>query len=182
VQQRACGGGANGQVSLDYPTLSSKTVDWLNVRGRRYLTPACQRRLFLSKEIFVSISTASSRCVGYCMGRIQLLVACGVTPIVVFDGARLPIKAGEEGSRQRSVTLNAPVCLQRNSCLSFAPHFALPSRGPLMPLRATPEGRGRRTARKQRHTCVQATPQQRTSASREPWTSPQPSPRHSSMH
>jgi hypothetical protein len=36
------------------------------------------------------------------MARISLLTESGVTPLVVFDGGRLPNKADEERSRERS--------------------------------------------------------------------------------
>ena len=35
------------------------------------------------------------------MQRIAMLKEHGVTPIVVFDGGKLPMKAGEEGSRAK---------------------------------------------------------------------------------
>lgn len=35
------------------------------------------------------------------MGRVELLRRNGVIPLIVFDGGRLPMKAGEEGARQR---------------------------------------------------------------------------------
>ena len=41
------------------------------------------------------------RFVRYCMSRIEMLIHHGVTPIVVFDGGRLPMKADEEDSRRR---------------------------------------------------------------------------------
>ncbi|KAL4452455.1 hypothetical protein ABPG75_008117 [Micractinium tetrahymenae] len=44
----------------------------------------------------------TERHVAYCMARVELLLGAGVTPLVVFDGGRLPNKAGEERSRQRS--------------------------------------------------------------------------------
>ncbi len=43
------------------------------------------------------------RFVSYCMGRVEVMRAAGVTPVIVFDGGRLPMKAGEEESRGRSV-------------------------------------------------------------------------------
>lgn len=43
------------------------------------------------------------RFVSYCMGRVELMRAAGVTPVIVFDGGRLPMKAGEEESRGRFV-------------------------------------------------------------------------------
>ncbi|KAL0050067.1 hypothetical protein WJX82_003781 [Trebouxia sp. C0006] len=39
--------------------------------------------------------------VQYCMQKVQMLQHCGVQPIIVFDGGRLPMKAAEEGSRSR---------------------------------------------------------------------------------
>ncbi|EFN54756.1 hypothetical protein CHLNCDRAFT_24009 [Chlorella variabilis] len=44
----------------------------------------------------------TSRHVAYCMARIELLLGAGVTPLVVFDGGRLPNKADEERSRERN--------------------------------------------------------------------------------
>jgi exonuclease-1 len=44
----------------------------------------------------------TDRHVQYCMGRVELLLAAGVRPMVVFDGDRLPNKADEERSRERS--------------------------------------------------------------------------------
>ncbi|KAL0030113.1 hypothetical protein WJX79_008504 [Trebouxia sp. C0005] len=40
--------------------------------------------------------------VQYCMQKVQMLQQCGVQPIIVFDGGRLPMKAAEEGSRSRA--------------------------------------------------------------------------------
>lgn len=45
---------------------------------------------------------ATERHVHYCMARIDLLTGAGVTPLVVFDGGRLPNKADEERSRKRN--------------------------------------------------------------------------------
>jgi len=41
------------------------------------------------------------RHVQYCMQKVQMLQQCGVQPVIVFDGGRLPMKAAEEGSRSR---------------------------------------------------------------------------------
>ena len=41
------------------------------------------------------------RCVAFCMQRVKLLQGCGVTPVLVFDGGRLPMKAEEESERHR---------------------------------------------------------------------------------
>ena len=46
------------------------------------------------------------RYVIFCMARVELLRNCGVVPVLVFDGANLPIKAEEEGTRRR-----CPPCL-----------------------------------------------------------------------
>lgn len=35
------------------------------------------------------------------MQKVQMLQHSGVTPVVVFDGGRLPMKAAEEGTRHR---------------------------------------------------------------------------------
>ena len=37
----------------------------------------------------------------YCMSKVRLLVDCGVIPVVVFDGDRLPAKQEEESARSR---------------------------------------------------------------------------------
>ena len=37
--------------------------------------------------------------VRFCLGRIELLQKHGVTPVMVFDGAPLPMKAGEGAER-----------------------------------------------------------------------------------
>ena len=36
------------------------------------------------------------------MQKVQMLQQCGVHPIIVFDGGKLPMKAAEEGTRSRS--------------------------------------------------------------------------------
>ena len=41
------------------------------------------------------------RYVTFCMARVELLRSCGVVPVLVFDGANLPLKAEEEGTRRR---------------------------------------------------------------------------------
>ena len=43
------------------------------------------------------------RYVRFCMRRIAMLIHYGVTPVMVFDGACLPSKAGEEKERKKSV-------------------------------------------------------------------------------
>lgn len=57
------------------------------------------------------------RFVSYCMGRVEIMRSAGVTPVIVFDGGRLPMKAGEEESRARSVE---HVLLSRHVLLLFA--------------------------------------------------------------
>lgn len=47
------------------------------------------------------------RFVSYCMSRVDVLRAAGVTPVIVFDGGRLPMKEGEEESRSRYETVPA---------------------------------------------------------------------------
>lgn len=37
------------------------------------------------------------------MQKVQMLQQCGVHPIIVFDGGKLPMKAAEEGTRSRSL-------------------------------------------------------------------------------
>ena len=44
---------------------------------------------------------AVCRYVTFCMARVELLRSCGVEPVLVFDGANLPMKADEEGTRRR---------------------------------------------------------------------------------
>lgn len=39
--------------------------------------------------------------ISFFMDRVRVLQAAGVHPVLVFDGGRLPAKAGEEGTRQR---------------------------------------------------------------------------------
>ena len=41
------------------------------------------------------------RFVSYCMSRVRVLRAAGVTPVIVFDGGKLPMKANEEEGRSR---------------------------------------------------------------------------------
>ena len=41
------------------------------------------------------------RYVACCMDRVRLLRGCGVVPVMVFDGGRLPMKASEEESRSK---------------------------------------------------------------------------------
>jgi XPG N-terminal domain len=41
------------------------------------------------------------RYVAFCMDRVRLLRGCGVVPVMVFDGGRLPMKASEEESRAK---------------------------------------------------------------------------------
>lgn len=43
--------------------------------------------------------------VAWCVSRIQALKAAGLVPVAVFDGARLPSKAGTEDDRQRCAVL-----------------------------------------------------------------------------
>ncbi|KAK9918966.1 hypothetical protein WJX75_008347 [Coccomyxa subellipsoidea] len=43
----------------------------------------------------------TDRFVAYCMQRVETLQQAGVSPIIIFDGGRLPMKASEEGSRAR---------------------------------------------------------------------------------
>jgi exonuclease-1 len=43
----------------------------------------------------------TDRFVNYCMSRVELLRGNGVTPVIVFDGGRLPMKAEEEETRRR---------------------------------------------------------------------------------
>lgn len=44
------------------------------------------------------------RFVAYCMKRVDLLQRAGVTPVIVFDGGRLPMKGDEEAFRARHAT------------------------------------------------------------------------------
>lgn len=52
----------------------------------------------------------TERFVAYCMSRVELMRSNGVTPIIVFDGGRLPEKAGEEETRRRWVRGGAGRC------------------------------------------------------------------------
>lgn len=45
------------------------------------------------------------RFVKYCMGRVNMLRSCNVTPILVFDGASIKMKEEEESHRDRFQTL-----------------------------------------------------------------------------
>jgi len=45
--------------------------------------------------------------VTYFMSRVQLLTTHGASPLIVFDGGRLPIKGNEEESRRRWVCCNS---------------------------------------------------------------------------
>lgn len=53
-----------------------------------------------ARELVEGLPT--DRHVHYCMSRINLLTDAGVTPLVVFDGGRLPGKEEEERNRERS--------------------------------------------------------------------------------
>jgi exonuclease-1 len=44
----------------------------------------------------------TDRHVAYCVARIELLTKAGVTPIIVFDGDKLPNKDDEERNRERN--------------------------------------------------------------------------------
>lgn len=46
--------------------------------------------------------TFTDKYVTYCMDRVRLLRGCGVVPVLVFDGGRLPMKALEEASRAKA--------------------------------------------------------------------------------
>ena len=64
----------------------------------------CSRHALLALDkMLVGQGIGSMRCryVDFCMGRMELLRRNGVVPVIVFDGGRLPMKAGEEGARQR---------------------------------------------------------------------------------
>ena len=63
------------------------------------------------------------RYVDFCMGRVELLRRNGVVPVIVFDGGRLPMKAGEEGARQRYYSL----CLRSLSLDSLSCSTLVPS-------------------------------------------------------
>jgi hypothetical protein len=41
------------------------------------------------------------------MNRVDVLRAAGVTPVIVFDGGKLPMKEGEEESRSRYGSVSA---------------------------------------------------------------------------
>ena len=63
----------------------------------------CQRLDVSRGTISVSFCMLSDlrRYVTFCMARVELLRNCGVVPVLVFDGANLPIKGEEEGTRRR---------------------------------------------------------------------------------
>lgn len=42
-----------------------------------------------------------SRYVDYCLKLVAMMQACGVIPLVVFDGGKLPMKLAEEDGRDR---------------------------------------------------------------------------------
>jgi hypothetical protein len=42
------------------------------------------------------------------MNRVRILQHSGVIPVIVFDGGRLPMKAGEEEERGRHVLRSSP--------------------------------------------------------------------------
>jgi XPG N-terminal domain len=57
--------------------------------------------LVLSLDVVNTELRACCRYVKYCMSRVQLLLKNGITPIIVFDGDKLPAKRHTEESRQR---------------------------------------------------------------------------------
>ena len=59
----------------------------------------------------------TDRHVQYCMGRIDLLLAAGVRPVVVFDGGRLPnkVQAAARG-RGRAASLGCTCRLRAVCC------------------------------------------------------------------
>ncbi|GMH41851.1 hypothetical protein BSKO_09761 [Bryopsis sp. KO-2023] len=63
--------------------------------------------------------------VKYCLTRVNLLKSCGVIPVLVFDGARLPLKENEENSRHKSRQANREKAeeLMRNGRRSVAIQF-----------------------------------------------------------
>ena len=61
----------------------------------------CLTKVLLGQERGPMCPSGCSRYVDFCMGRVELLRRNGVVPVIVFDGGRLPMKAGEEGARQR---------------------------------------------------------------------------------
>ena len=62
------------------------------------------------------------RFVSYCMSRVDVLRAAGVTPVIVFDGGRLPMKEGEEESRSRYES--APAILDDTRPLPAEEHLS----------------------------------------------------------
>lgn len=44
---------------------------------------------------------AMAPCVRYCMHRVKMLQHYGTTPVIVFDGADLPLKHGTHEERRR---------------------------------------------------------------------------------
>ena len=77
----------------------------------------CHKRSYFAYSIDTS---HLRRFVTYCMQRIALLQSCGVVPVVVFDGGRLPMKREEEGSRARFAVLHLfPSSVYKTGANSF---------------------------------------------------------------
>lgn len=63
------------------------------------------------------LGTPTTKYIGWCMNRVRLLQQHNVTPVFVFDGARLPGKAGTEAKRRRYATLHPYLHLQLGLCV-----------------------------------------------------------------
>ena len=48
------------------------------------------------------VSMTKCRVIDYCVNKVRLLQVSGVTPIIVFDGARLPMKKRIETQRKKA--------------------------------------------------------------------------------
>ena len=123
------------------------------------------------------------------MQKVQMLQQCGVQPIIVFDGGRLPMKAAEEGSRSRllaaatvccSVVDVRPVVLMYINIQSSTASSSCSNRTehkltcPIAGLKQCGyAGQGRRTRTKQPLMSRLATNRRPMNATSEPWTSRQ---------
>lgn len=100
-------------MQLDQPgTLCQHCV----LAGAILLCPASVQGLSAQETHDILLDPAR-RFVAYCMKRVELLQRAGVTPIIIFDGGRLPMKAEEEAARARRVQ-----CLLSLCCASASAH------------------------------------------------------------
>ena len=125
----------------------------------------------------------------YCMQKVQMLQHCGVQPVIVFDGGRLPMKAAEEGSRSRySAVMSHTSCFAdciRSRYQHMHIQCACCTRGPSLVMLlqmamhvqtalAMPAGQDRKTRTRQQLTSRLATCKLPMSAISGQSTSPQP--------